>query len=302
MSWSLYQHTFGLLVATRIGLAISLLCLVLCILTFKFCRSIQGTRTTIHLHLCICLFFADLFFLAGIEQTSPVVRACTRTPWLPISTLALEGFMTALPKVRALSFQTLKSWFGQSHQKVQVPAVYLTQKTSSCWWFPHRAAAGLWQWCSISSSWPSLCGCFWKESSCTVWWFRSSMPQSGLSTCLWLVMGFLWLSSSYRSAWEQQDTAQSNSRLTILMFHQCVTHSWCKGEPVVHRTSFFLTSCWLSLNDGLIWSFFGPVCLIIILNAFFFIITVWKLAQKFTSLNPDLSSLHKIRSVSFFLS
>uniref|UniRef100_A0A4W5L305 G-protein coupled receptors family 2 profile 2 domain-containing protein n=1 Tax=Hucho hucho TaxID=62062 RepID=A0A4W5L305_9TELE len=54
-------------------------------------------------------------------------------------------------------------------------------------------------------------------------------------------------------------------------------------------------SCWLSLERGLIWSFFGPVCTIIILNAFFFIITVWRLAQKFSSLNPDLSNLHKIK-------
>lgn len=69
----LYQHTFGLQLVTKIGLTISLLCLGLCILTFKFCRSIQGTRTTIHLHLCICLFVADLIFLAGISQTEPVV-------------------------------------------------------------------------------------------------------------------------------------------------------------------------------------------------------------------------------------
>ena len=58
-------------------------------------------------------------------------------------------------------------------------------------------------------------------------------------------------------------------------------------------------SCWLS--SDLIWSFFGPVCFIIILNVFFFIITVWKLAQKFTSLNPDLSKLHKIKSVCMFM-
>jgi len=70
----LFQHTFGLQVVTKIGLAVSLVCLVLCILTFKFCRSIHGTRTTIHLHLCICLFVADLIFLAGISQTKPVVR------------------------------------------------------------------------------------------------------------------------------------------------------------------------------------------------------------------------------------
>lgn len=74
------QHTFGLQLVTKIGLAVSLLCLVLSILTFKFCRSIQGTRTTIHLHLCISLFFADLFFLAGISQTSPVVRSGVKQP------------------------------------------------------------------------------------------------------------------------------------------------------------------------------------------------------------------------------
>ncbi|XDV16901.1 hypothetical protein PO909_016413 [Leuciscus waleckii] len=43
-------------------------------------------------------------------------------------------------------------------------------------------------------------------------------------------------------------------------------------------------------------SFFAPVCIIVILNCFFFIITVWKLAKKFSSLNPDLSKLKQIRS------
>ncbi|XP_024919936.1 CD97 antigen isoform X2 [Cynoglossus semilaevis] len=52
--------------------------------------------------------------------------------------------------------------------------------------------------------------------------------------------------------------------------------------------------CWLNLD--LIWSFFGPVCLIIVVNIFFFLITVWKLAQKFSSLNPDLDSLQKIKA------
>lgn len=65
--------------------------------------------------------------------------------------------------------------------------------------------------------------------------------------------------------------------------------------------SFSPNSCWLSLQDGLIWSFFAPVCLIIFVNVFFFIITVWKLAQKFSSLNPDLTKLHKIKSVCVFV-
>ncbi|KAM9843255.1 adhesion G protein-coupled receptor E5 [Aulostomus maculatus] len=52
--------------------------------------------------------------------------------------------------------------------------------------------------------------------------------------------------------------------------------------------------CWLNLE--FIWSFMGPACVIIIINIFFFLITVWKLAQKFSSLNPDLDTLHKIKA------
>ncbi|XP_051245245.1 adhesion G protein-coupled receptor E2 isoform X2 [Dicentrarchus labrax] len=52
--------------------------------------------------------------------------------------------------------------------------------------------------------------------------------------------------------------------------------------------------CWLDLE--FIWSFFGPVCVIIIVNILFFLITVWKLAQKFSSLNPDLDNLQKIKA------
>ncbi|XP_029364516.1 adhesion G protein-coupled receptor E1 [Echeneis naucrates] len=52
--------------------------------------------------------------------------------------------------------------------------------------------------------------------------------------------------------------------------------------------------CWLGLES--IWSFFGPVCFILIINIFFFLITVWKLAQKFSSLNPDLNKLQKIKA------
>uniref|UniRef100_A0A672IBJ5 Si:ch211-241f5.3 n=1 Tax=Salarias fasciatus TaxID=181472 RepID=A0A672IBJ5_SALFA len=54
--------------------------------------------------------------------------------------------------------------------------------------------------------------------------------------------------------------------------------------------------CWLSIDHGHIWSFYGPACAIITINIFFFLITVWKLAQKFASLNPDMDSLQKIKT------
>ncbi|XP_045709017.1 adhesion G protein-coupled receptor E5 isoform X3 [Phyllostomus hastatus] len=53
---------------TQVGLALSLVCLLLCILTFLLVRPIQGSRTTVHLHLCICLFLGSAIFLAGIEN------------------------------------------------------------------------------------------------------------------------------------------------------------------------------------------------------------------------------------------
>ncbi|XP_042784615.1 adhesion G protein-coupled receptor E5 isoform X1 [Panthera leo] len=53
---------------TKVGLALSLVCLLLCILTFLLVRPIQGSRTTVHLHLCICLFVGSAIFLAGIEN------------------------------------------------------------------------------------------------------------------------------------------------------------------------------------------------------------------------------------------
>ncbi|XP_075946885.1 adhesion G protein-coupled receptor E5 [Anarhichas minor] len=193
------EHTFGLQLVTKIGLTISLLCLVLCILTFKFCRSIQGTRTTIHLHLCVCLFMADLIFLAGISQTKPVggcrfVAALLHYFFLGVFTwMLLEGVQ--LYRMVVLVFNA------------SIGPLYLF--------------------------------------------------LTGYGTPLLIVA----ISAIIR--------------------------------PNGYGTDHY---CWLSLEHGLVWSFYSPVCFIIILNVFFFIITVWKLALKFTSLNPDLSKLHKIKA------
>ncbi|XP_031145049.1 adhesion G protein-coupled receptor E5 [Sander lucioperca] len=193
------KHTFGLQLVTKIGLIISLLCLILCILTFKFCRSIQGTRTTIHLHLCICLFIADLVFLAGISQTKPVagcrfVAAMLHFFFLGVFTwMLLEGVQ--LYRMVVLVFNAT------------IRPLYL------------------------------------------------------------FIIGY-------------------GIPLVIVIISAII-------RPNEYGTD---QHCWLSLKDGLIWSFYGPVCFIIILNVFFFIVTVWKLAQKFTSLNPDLSNLHKIKA------
>ncbi|XP_068939276.1 adhesion G protein-coupled receptor E3-like [Petaurus breviceps papuanus] len=58
-----------LTVITYVGLSLSLLCLFLAILTFLLCQAIQGTSTSLHLQLSLCLFLAHLLFLTGFRQT-----------------------------------------------------------------------------------------------------------------------------------------------------------------------------------------------------------------------------------------
>uniref|UniRef100_UPI00063CF75E EGF-like module-containing mucin-like hormone receptor-like 2 n=1 Tax=Odobenus rosmarus divergens TaxID=9708 RepID=UPI00063CF75E len=58
-----------LAVITYVGLGLSLLCLLLAALTFRLCKAIQNTSTSLHLQLSICLFLAHLLFLTAIDWT-----------------------------------------------------------------------------------------------------------------------------------------------------------------------------------------------------------------------------------------
>ncbi|XP_042372260.1 adhesion G protein-coupled receptor E4-like, partial [Plectropomus leopardus] len=53
--------------------------------------------------------------------------------------------------------------------------------------------------------------------------------------------------------------------------------------------------CWLNVN--LIWSFFGPAGVFITVNFLVFLVTVWKLAQKLSTLSPQTDHLLKIKLV-----
>ncbi|XP_060768599.1 adhesion G protein-coupled receptor L2-like isoform X6 [Neoarius graeffei] len=66
-------HDFLLSVITRMGMAVSLVCLAISIFTFCFFRGLQSDRNTIHKNLCINLFIAELFFLVGFNMTEPPI-------------------------------------------------------------------------------------------------------------------------------------------------------------------------------------------------------------------------------------
>ncbi|XDV16857.1 hypothetical protein PO909_016378, partial [Leuciscus waleckii] len=193
------QDMFELVLITRVGLVLSLLCLFLCILTFQFCHAIQGTRNSIHLHLSMCLFIVDLVFLCGISSTHNQIGCAI------VAALLHFFFLSAF-----------------------------------CW-----------------------------------------MLLEGVQLY----------------------------RMVVLVFHTTVKHLHMYavgyGVPLVIVIISAIAfpkgygtqrHCWLSLDRYFILSFFAPVCIIVIINCFFFIITVWKLAKKFSSLNPDLSKLKQIRS------
>ncbi|XP_066128380.1 adhesion G protein-coupled receptor E3 [Saccopteryx bilineata] len=53
--------------------------------------------------------------------------------------------------------------------------------------------------------------------------------------------------------------------------------------------------CWLELKQSFIWGFLGPVCAIICVNLVLFILVLWMLRRKLSSLNSEVSSIQNIR-------
>ncbi|XP_061703082.1 adhesion G protein-coupled receptor E2 isoform X3 [Syngnathoides biaculeatus] len=191
------EATLELQVVTWAGLTLSLICLLLCILTFSLIRSIQSPRTTIHLHLCVSLFVGILIFLVGISRTENQ-SACA----------AIAGL---------LHFFFLAAFCWMCLEGVQLfRMVILVFNTN----FPTRYM---------------MAGGY-------------GVPAAIVAVCAGVY-------------------------------------------PEGYGTEKF---CWLKLK--FIWIFWGPACGIIVINIFFFFITAWKLAQKFSSLNPDMNKLQKIKA------
>ncbi|XP_040270595.1 adhesion G protein-coupled receptor E5 [Bufo bufo] len=193
-------ESWALTLLTQIGLSISIFCLVLAIITFCFCRSIRGTRNTIHMHLCISLFFGNCIFLLGIEATHNKV-AC--------------GIVAGL-----------------------LHAFYLS---SFCWM--------------------SLEGLELYRMLVTV--FKTHLKKRYL-----LAVGY-------------------GTPAVIITISAAIYHKGYGTEKY----------CWLSREKGFIWAFMGPVCLIILVNCGIFVLTVWKLAEKMSSINPEQGQLKRIRTL-----
>ncbi|KAK7167251.1 hypothetical protein R3I94_001597 [Phoxinus phoxinus] len=190
---------YELTLITWVGLPLSLVCLLICIATFYLVRSIQSTRNTIHLHLCVSLFIAYFVFLVGIARTENEVGCA-------VVAGVLHYFFLA----------------------------------SFCW-----------------------------------------MCLEGVQLFRMVVLVF---NTTLRPIYM---IAAGYGVPAVIVAISATAHASGYGTDGY---------CWLKIEDGFIWSFYGPVCAIIIVNVFFFLITIWKLAEKFSSLNPDLNNLRKIKA------
>nr|XP_048300466.1 adhesion G protein-coupled receptor E5 isoform X1 [Myodes glareolus] len=98
---------------TKVGLSLSLICLLLCILTFLLVKPIQSSRTMVHLHLCICLFLGSLIFLVGVENEGGEVSPRCRTVAMLLHYLFLAAFCWMALEGVELYFLVVRVFQGQ---------------------------------------------------------------------------------------------------------------------------------------------------------------------------------------------
>ncbi|XP_006993132.3 adhesion G protein-coupled receptor E5 isoform X3 [Peromyscus maniculatus bairdii] len=98
---------------TKVGLSLSLVCLLLCIVTFLLVKSIQSPRTMVHLHLCICLFLGSVIFLVGVENEGGLVSTRCQMVAMLLHYLFLAAFCWMALEGVELYFLVVRVFQGQ---------------------------------------------------------------------------------------------------------------------------------------------------------------------------------------------
>ncbi|XP_078790131.1 adhesion G protein-coupled receptor L2b.1 isoform X3 [Oryzias latipes] len=194
------MHEVLLSVITRMGIAVSLVCLAMSLFTFCFFRGLQSDRNTIHINLCINLFIGELLFLVGVNMTEAellcsIIAGILHFCFLAAFTwMCLEGVQLYLMLIEVFESEGSRIKYYYSFGYL-IPAVVV-----------------------------------------------------GISAAI-----------DYKSY----------------------------GTERV---------CWLRVDNHFIWSFIGPVALIIFVNVIFLVVTMYRMVKHSTSMKPDSSRLGGIRS------
>ncbi|XP_071656832.1 adhesion G protein-coupled receptor E5-like isoform X2 [Patagioenas fasciata] len=93
MAFQEMEEHWVLDLVTQVALGVSLVALVAAVATFLLCRALKGLRTTLHLHLSLCLLLAQGTFLLGIDRTEPPLLCAAVAGLLHFSLLAAFAWM-----------------------------------------------------------------------------------------------------------------------------------------------------------------------------------------------------------------
>lgn len=69
------------------------------------------------------------------------------------------------------------------------------------------------------------------------------------------------------------------------------------SAAVGHKNYGTYTHCWLKFDKGFIWSFMGPVAVIVMINLLFYFQILWILRSKISSLNKEVSTIQNTRII-----
>ncbi|KAM9263982.1 adhesion G protein-coupled receptor E4-like [Morus bassanus] len=202
------REPFALTVVTYVGLSVSLVCLFLAIITFILCRSLWSVSVALHLQLSICLFAADLLFLAAVPHSANELACAIMAGFLHYLFLACFAWMFLEGLHLFLTVRNLRVLNYTSASRFRKRYIY-----------------------PVGYGVPA-----------------------------------------------------------VVVAISATIHP--KGYGTKHY-------CWLSMEEGFIWSFLGPICLIILVNLLFFLTTLWTLRDRLSSLNADVTAIKNTRLMTF---
>ncbi|XP_039734474.1 adhesion G protein-coupled receptor E4-like isoform X1 [Pteropus medius] len=122
-----------------------------------------------------------------------------------------------------------------------------------------------------------------------------------LASFTWMFLEGLYLFLTVRNlkVANYTNTGRFKKRFTYTLGYGIPALIVAVSAIVGHRNYGTYTHCWLSLDKGFIWSFMGPVAIIILINLVFYFQILWILRSKLSSLNKEVSTIQDTRVMTF---
>ncbi|XP_077981244.1 adhesion G protein-coupled receptor L3-like [Glandiceps talaboti] len=187
---------------------ISIVCLVICLMTFICFKNIQSDRLTIHKNLCLSLLVAEVLFMAGISQTKRQLMCTIFAVFLHYSFLAVFSWM-GLEGIQLYFMLITVFKTGHSRRKYfyllgyGVPAVIvLTSVIIDHFLYGFRGYGTEW-YCWLNTKWGFI------------WAFVGPICFVILVNIIFLVMTFVVMCRHPTSPTHREDSKMANLRVWL---------------------------------------------------------------------------------------